>query len=194
MRAKEITGIILAAGASSRMGIPKWKVEISGKSFLDHIVNSYILAGIENITVVFRQMKKLPTGNFTTLINHEPDRGQLSSLLTAVETIPDNSPFIMHLVDRPLIASGTISKLIDSFDNAQILIPSYQKRKGHPVLFPAEMREIILNAKPDSTIRDCIESFGNGTRLIEVEDEKILWNIDSPESLDKYAGLLDRST
>lgn len=187
----EIAGIILSAGASKRMGSPKWKLKIGGISFLDRILNTFRQAGIRNIYVVFRKMNQYPEGDFIRSINPDPDRGQLSSLKTALDTIPSDVPFLMHLIDRPLISASTIQQLINGFDGEKIAIPAFEKRKGHPVLFPPGMRDIIRTADENSTIRSCIDSCAKGVRIVEAPDEKILWNIDTPEAFRKYENILN---
>ena len=176
------------------MGSPKWKIEIGSISFLDRILNTFREAEIENIFVVFRRMNDYPKGNFTRLVNPDPDRGQLSSLKTAVEKIPENTPFLMHLIDRPLVESRTILEMIKVFDNEKIVIPAFENRKGHPVIFPSGMRKIILSAGSGSTIRYCIDSCEKGIQIMDVRDEKIRWNIDTPEALKKYENILNPTT
>jgi len=186
----QVTGIILAAGASRRMGTPKWQAEIFNKSFLDHILDTFDEIKIKPIYAVFRKESAHSASNFIPLINPDPDRGQLSSLKTALQQIPPDSHFIMHLVDRPLVKADTLKQMIDIFSGKQIIIPSFGGRKGHPVLFPAGMRDILLDTDDEAGIRGGVAEWVNGIKLIDVEDESILWNIDTEEELRRIEKIL----
>ncbi len=182
-------GIILAAGASSRMGRIKWSLEIAGKTFLRHIEDCYHRAGVKDVFAVFRE-GQAAEGSFIPLINPEPERGQLSSLKVALEAILPQSPFIMQLVDRPLVESGTFTSMMKSYDGS-IVIPTFKGRKGHPVIFPPPLREILLETDDALGIRSGIEAWKGEIKLLPVDDESILWNIDTPEALEKYSRAYD---
>ena len=177
----KVQGIILAAGASSRMGEPKWGALIGGKTFLNHILSSFNSAGIDSIIVVFRN-GRIPSGAFKFAINPNPERGQLSSLKAALEVSPPEAPFIMQLVDRPLVKPSTLKMMIDAY-NDTIVIPSYNGRKGHPVLFPPTMRNILLATDDSGGIRAGITAFKGATEIVETDDEAVLWNIDSQDAI-----------
>lgn len=185
-----ITGIILAAGKSERMGTPKWELSIGGQSFLDRIVTTFRDAGISKPIVVFRDDPGDFPDEYQILINPSPDRGQLSSLQTAFTYLTLSTPFIMHLIDRPLVRSDTIKKMIETFDDQQILIPSFIGHKGHPVIFPADCVGQIKKADYRDGIRGVIKKWFKGVKILDVDDEAILWNIDTPAELKYYENIV----
>ncbi len=176
-------GIVLAAGESRRMGLPKWSRKIAGKTFLEHIICSYRTAGIDKIYVVMREDPGDFPDEYTILINPDPDRGKLSTLQTAIPFLSDESPFFMQLVDRPLVKPSTFIKMLQSYDGLRIVIPSFIKRKGHPVLFPPGIKSVIKSTSYSEGIRGAILGWQGGVNIIEVDDEAILWNIDTKEDL-----------
>lgn len=178
---EDIYGIILCAGASQRMGEPKWKALIEGKSFLQLIIAAFNNAGIEHILAVFR--KPLPDiQTCIPLLNPNPERGQLSSLKTALYELPPGHPFMMQLVDRPLVKSRTFKTMISEYDG-NIVIPAFKGRKGHPVIFPPQMRQILLDCDDSCGIRAGIQAWKGEIKILEVNDEAVLWNIDTKEDL-----------
>lgn len=179
------TGIILAAGASRRMGLPKHRVMIKGRTFLQHIIEAMRGSGIEDIIVVFRPGDAI-AGDYDSVVNPTPELGQLSSFKTALKRLPANSYFLMHLVDRPLVKTSTFKLLIEQAEPGMVLIPVYRGRKGHPVLFPPSFPEIVLNTGDSSTIREIIRGHQHIVRQIDVDDEGILINIDTVEELAKW--------
>jgi CTP:molybdopterin cytidylyltransferase MocA len=84
-----------------------------------------------------------------------------------------------------LVKSDTFRNIIDEFDGRSIVIPTFGGKKGHPVLFPSEMRNILLKTEDKSGIRAAIANYNSRVKYLEVRDEAILWNIDTKEDLKK---------
>jgi len=168
------------------MGVPKIDVKFAGKTFLEWIAHIFKEAGIEKSLLVLRYDPGGLPQNFQILINPHPDRGILSSLQTAIPFLPPKTPFFMQLVDHPLVSGDTYIKMAQVFDGMKIVIPVFIGRKGHPVLFPSEAKDIIMNTKDIDGLRGAIRKWPGGVQLLDVEDEAILWNINSKEDLTLY--------
>lgn len=190
--AREFTGVILAAGASRRMGFPKWQAEIAGKSFLSHIVDTLAEVNITSPIVVFRRLPDLIPESIIPVINPAPEAGQLSSLKTALSLVDEHRPFFMQLVDRPLVHRSTFIRMMEEYDGSKIVIPAFEGRKGHPVLFPPGIKNVILKTDLSAGARAAIEKWRGGVNIVETCDETVLWNIDSPEDLRYYSALIER--
>src|SRR5712691_5579332 len=143
-----ISGIILSAGESRRMGSPKALLRYQGKTFIERICNAYLTANIDELIVVLgaradelrRALPAHPT--LRTVVNPRYFQGQLSSLMTGIGALSSESEaVIVNLVDHPLVTAETIKALIASFRAAPlpILIAAYQGRRGHPVLFSSQV-------------------------------------------------------
>ena len=92
---------------------------------------------------------------------------------------------MMQLVDRPLVKAETFRAMMDAGGKA-VVIPSFGGRRGHPVFFPPQMRDILLSLQEGETIGDGIRKWSGETVILPVEDPAVLWNIDTPEALEKY--------
>lgn len=183
MSSHEVIGVILAAGASSRFGSPKWQARIGGKTFLENIIGNLNSAGIHKIIVVFRDISsEIPPG-IIPVMNPFPENGQLSSLKCALNAIPSESYFLMCLVDRPLVKSSIIAELSAVLNENTVIIPACDGKKGHPVLFPPGMKEIMLSTPDMLGIRETFRRWKGEIRLLPVQDPAILWNIDTPDDL-----------
>ena len=201
--AHRISGIILAAGESRRMGTPKALCNWRETTFLEAVTGYLREAGITQITVVLgtvaSQIQKygIPDG-IQVAVNPYPQNGQLSSLQTGLSV--QKSRFlgtIVALVDHPAVSPDTIGALIEAFANRPELLikPRFQERGGHPILIGRLWWQEILSAptKPDVTdgqvltLRDILIRHPDQIRTIDVDDSGILIDIDTPEILSKLS-------
>ncbi len=192
-----ISSIILGAGESSRFGTPKVLFKINNKSFLELILDK--LKNIDEITERILILgynyneieKQIPNKQkLKILINKNYSDGQLSSFKTGVTNINSKSKgILMILVDHPFVALETYSLLIKKFiesNYTNIIIPVYNGRKGHPVIFPAPLKNEILNAPLNEGARFIVHKYNNLVKLINVNDKYILADIDYKKDLDQW--------
>src|SRR5690348_9511499 len=106
-----ITGLILAAGESSRMGRDKALLPYGGSTFLEHIVGTLHGAGIEHVTVVLgHHASEIQSGvnlhRAQVVLNQNYRQGQTSSLQAGLRSIDQEvvQAVILCLVDHPLVS------------------------------------------------------------------------------------------
>ena len=192
-----ISAIILSAGSSRRMGKPKALLQIGKKTFLQHVIDTVTLAGLTNTIVVLgcepvEIQETLTSFNGKIIINAAWERGQLSSIIAAVNVLKQNEceGVLIFPVDHPLISTSLIQKLLTSFHESKkkIVIPTLNERRGHPVMISSVLFEEIKNASLDVGLREVIRSHETDIELVPTEEEGILINIDTPEEYQKYIG------
>ena len=177
-----ITGIIVAAGKSSRMAPDhKMIMKLNGKTLIERSIDS-LLPFCERIIVVtgaFQQeiIENLMGKEKVEFIhNFEFEEGMFSSLKTGLKGAPGDR--ILFLPgDCPFAEDTVIEKMIDIEDD--IVVPAYQGKIGHPVLFSSSVAEELLAESHFLTLREFIR-YSDPT-LVNVECEGILWDIDTPE-------------
>lgn len=196
---RSLSGILLAGGASRRMGRPKAGLEIEGETFARRIDRRMRDAGIEPRLVVagvHAAETRAALGDPSPdriLVNPDPDRGQLSSLRIALEWLVANAPaadaVLVALVDHPEVAASTYAALRDAWRLASsdaataILIPTSDGRRGHPVVFGRSVWKELL-ALPESVgAREVVHADQARVREIAVPDPGILRDIDTPVDL-----------
>jgi molybdenum cofactor cytidylyltransferase len=189
-----IAGIILAAGASSRMGSPKALLEYRGESFIQRLVR--VLSPVcERVIVVLgyhaAEIQPGIPGSAVVTINPAPERGQLSSLQTGLAALPlDADGFLFTPVDSPAVESDTIERLADEFrrrDPATLLvIPRIQTpngpKRGHPVFASRAIAEELLALPPTAMASEVIHGHIPQTVYVDVDDPGILTDIDDREA------------
>lgn len=205
-RAPSLCGIILAAGASSRMGRDKallpWPASPRAASNLaDTFVGAHINAlkphcdlvvVITGVNTPNIEPIAYSLGAFV-LRNHAPELGQFSSLKIGVQDVLNRGrdSAIVALVDRPPVMPATLSKLHTGFFEALEedywgVVPEYQGQHGHPYFAGRDLVEAFLRAPLTATARDVMHASAAKLRYIPVEDPNATLNIDTPED---YAAL-----
>ena len=138
-----IAAVILAAGASRRMGSPKALLEFQGETFLNRLIR--VLGNISAPVIVVlghhaETIRAQTTVAARFVVNPDPERGQLSSLQTGLAEVPQNvEGFLFTPVDSPAVEENTLQQLIARFQTrppeTQFVIPRYQGKRGHPVVW-----------------------------------------------------------
>ncbi len=192
-----ITGIILAGGESKRFGSLKQIYKIEGKSFLEIILTnldsisliSEIIIGLGYEHQTILESINIESPKLKIAINPDYTRGQLSTLQECIKIAsPYAKGYLVTLVDHPFVRKQTYFRIINEFINygmRDIIIPTYNNRRGHPVIFPASLKDEILNAPLDIGARYVIKKFDSLVRLINMIDEFILADIDRIDDLEK---------
>lgn len=181
--------VILAAGNSSRMGVLKPFLKFNEEfNFLENIINNYLKTGVENIVIVVNQsflddatVYKIPLLKKCTLVlNEHPEYGRPYSMKIGLHKSGSKSPVFVQNIDNPFLQQATLNLMQSSIMDADVAIPSYQGRNGHPVLIAkAVIKTIIRNTNYDLNFRELIQSFRHVE--VKVSDPGILVNINTPE-------------
>ena len=126
--------IVLAAGASSRMGRPKQLLQFEGQTFLDSLIERFEGICAPIIVVLGYAADEVRAGiacgaQVEIVVNPAPERGMLSSLQCGLARVPHDALFTP--VDLPGISRETIERLAAA--DGPVVIPTFGGRKGHPV-------------------------------------------------------------
>jgi len=180
-----IDGVILAAGYSERAGQFKPALDLGGKPLLIRCIESMaeicdriiIVAGF-NFGRIIELVDDLP--KVSVIENENFKLGMFSSVRRGIREVTANRFFIIP-GDQPVVKSSTLKKVADI--KADIIVPRYNGKKGHPVLFASRLISEIL-AMPDTAIlRDFIHS--NETYILDVDDPGIGMDVDTMEDYQK---------
>ena len=183
-----ISAVILAAGESKRMGKPKPLLKFNDKTFLEQIISVLKSSDIDTVTVVLgaraetiRQSIDLSETN--VVINNNYQKGQLSSLIAALQNIPDDTEAILLcLVDHPFITKDLVNTIVAEFKQtaSPIIVPVYNKQRGHPTLFASSLFNELLNAPEDQGARYVLYSNEDKVTELETTEPAARISIDTP--------------
>jgi molybdenum cofactor cytidylyltransferase len=185
----DTSAIILSAGNSMRMGGHKALLKFdSQRTFLQKITETYLLAGIEQVIVVVNsELFKLIQESSLSLseqvklvINDKPELGRFYSLQTGIKQLkPGNSCFFQN-IDNPFTTIELLDELIIQNEEADVTIPTFQKKSGHPVLIsPLVVQKINSGCDYELRVDAFLKQFTE--KKIDTLDQRILININSNE-------------
>lgn len=188
-----ITCVLLAAGLSSRFGSPKAVAQIHGKILLTRQIEMLSSAGIEQIIVVLgahaEQIKPFIAADskIKAVFNEHYPQGQTSSVKAGISEAPAGNDILLLPVDFPFILPETVVQLTEYFNKnvPNILIPTYNQRKGHPPVFSHLLRDEILQLENSFGLNEIIRHHQNEVQLLPVQDKGVLATFNTPDELTK---------
>ncbi len=185
--------IILAAGASKRMGRPKLHLPFGHTTILGATVEAALGAGVR-VIVVGRPDDALieayaRPGRVLVAVNRNPERGMLSTLRAgiAIATDPCERGFFFILADMPLVRTSTYELLLAS-KRSTPLVATCGGRRGHPVFLPPALARRVLALPDSANLRALIDAAE--PLFIETGDEGTVLDIDRPDEYEFAAALL----
>jgi len=191
---RPLAAAILSAGESRRMGAPKALLPFRGKTFLEHLieVTRHPRVGVTRIVLgagaeSIRQ--KLALDPASIALNPNWPQGQLSSIQAAIRSLPPEgtSGLILCPVDHPVISAALVARLIEEFDSSgkPIVLPTFNGRRGHPVIFRASLYQELLDASIEIGARQVVWAHAPGVVEVATEEEGVILNLNDPETLRK---------
>ncbi|HUX40745.1 MAG TPA: NTP transferase domain-containing protein [Rectinemataceae bacterium] len=190
--------IVLAAGASSRMGRPKLHLPLGASTVLAATVDAALGAGLR-VIIVGRPDDPLIVGyarprRVLIAINPKPERGMLSSLRVGLafeeREVPEGAPlasrqgFFFVPGDMPLVGTSTYKSLLRARHEGPV-IATFRGRRGHPVFMPEALRAAVLALPYEGNLRALIDA--SGPLFVETDDEGTVTDIDLPAEYESAA-------
>jgi molybdenum cofactor cytidylyltransferase len=195
-----ISGIILAAGSSQRMGSPKALLKIGEKTFLQYIVDALHSARIMDIVIVLgaeaeKIQQSLTWFDGKVVVNNDWQKGQLTSIISGLNNLDMTLTDLEEIhgamicpVDHPLLTQSLLVELLQGFwrSKKKIIVPTFNNKRGHPVIFGRELFNEICSSSIDIGAKEVVHNHPDETFEVSVEEEGVLINIDTPEDYEKF--------
>lgn len=186
-----VEGIVLAAGSSSRAGCFKMELPLGGMTLLEHslrgmrevcshiiVVGGYRIERIRELLSPYAIVEVVENGNW--------QEGMFSSVKVGVHHVATERFFLLP-ADIPLVPATVFFRLLA--ERGEIIIPTYQRRKGHPVLLHQSITKEILEEPDDSSLRNVLRR--HNVTTLPVENEEILLDVDSLPDYRAARGIVD---
>jgi molybdenum cofactor cytidylyltransferase len=179
----EITGVLLAAGFSSRFGDNKLLYELNRRPLIEYGIHA--LAPCDRTIAVVRAddvelQSVLHARGVDSVFNPEPERGIGYSIACAVNASSRSSGWCMLPADMPYISVSTTQRLVDALRaGAGLAAPYYRGRRGHPVAFSDRFFDALSGLDGDIGARNILSLHADELIAIATDDEGVLADIDT---------------
>jgi molybdenum cofactor cytidylyltransferase len=177
-----IAAIVLAAGASKRLGQPKQLAKINDETLLQRAIRTAHEAGCAPIIVILgaHHAEILASTNLhpaVCVINNAWQEGIASSIRLGVEAVPKEAEGALLLTcDQPAISAAHLRSLMATGNTTA---SAYAGRHGVPAYFPASMFAELIKLRGDAGARE----FLRNTATVDLSGGEL--DIDTPADLDK---------
>ncbi|HBC94437.1 MAG TPA: hypothetical protein DCZ10_16440 [Pelotomaculum sp.] len=202
LKNENISAIILAAGYSSRMGDFKPLLQLGAHKAIEHAIRCFQQAGIGDVRVVvgFRAAEVVevakPLG-VSAVFNPDFAQGMYTSIQAGVKTLaPGVQAFFLLPVDIPLITPTTVEKMLDCCRLYQhgVVYPVFNGKRGHPPLITTRYKDEIVYGRNRDGLRGILTRHENEAFDLEVEDETVLLDMDTPQDYHHLLSYLKKSS
>jgi len=187
---RQVAALVLAGGLSSRMGRSKPLLPWGDNTVIDTIVHHLQLMRLSDIVVVTGYRNKeveraIKYRRVRTVYNRNYATGEmLSSFKTGLAALaPNISACLIFLGDQPQINTRLVNEILVAYaeGKGKIVAPSYQNRRGHPILIDRRYWRELLDLPSDGAPRNVINAYQAETAYVLTDDENVLRDMDTPE-------------
>lgn len=204
MRNSSAIGIvILAAGASTRLGTPKQLLHYCGRSLLRHTAEVAIASGYHPIIVVLgaqaeqmeAEVQQLPV---SVVKNNHWAKGMSSSIQTGLTVLQSSYPpveaVVILLCDQPFVSATLVHQLIEGFHRTGKLIVAseYADTVGVPALFSHVLFPVLMTLPADRGARYVIQNCAQAIARVPFPLGEI--DIDTPGDYERFLTTIDKNT
>ena len=187
-----VGAVVLAAGASSRMGSLKALLPWRGTTLAGYVVGELLRSPVARIVVV--------TGNgadeviaavphdprVTFVVNDRWEDGKAGSVTCGVRALDEECHVLVGAIDQPrpasLLNAGIAAHLDGLADGRIATIVGHEGRRGHPIIFVPEVRhELLAIDERTAGLRAVVVRHGTAVRVADVGDAAALVNLNTPE-------------
>jgi molybdenum cofactor cytidylyltransferase len=168
------------------MGKPKALLPLRGRTLIDNILEAIARSSIEQTVVVVGhhrvEIEKHLGASVKLVFNPNYELGMTTSFQAGIRALPKEiTGAVLFLVDHPIVDSDTIESLIANVSPDRIVLPVFEGRRGHPVLFGAAVLQEILALTASQGANIVVRKDPDRIVQVPVHAPGILVDVDTPE-------------
>jgi len=176
--------LILAAGASSRMGTPKAMLPWGETTLLDSAIHTARGVSIEEIVVVLGPSTRHLEVQLSTKVafNPQPETGRSASIRLGAAMLPQEiGTILVQSVDQPS-SLDVLTALFEAISRgAHVAVPTYEGRRGHPICLTGQLlKELRELSEEEEGLRSVVGRHRDHLIEVPVSSESVVWNLNDP--------------
>jgi molybdenum cofactor cytidylyltransferase len=181
-----ITGLVLGAGGSRRLGRPKQLLPYGDGTLLDHTLDTARRCGFDQLVVPIggaadEVRERVDLSGADVVVNYDFGEGCSSSIAAALATVDERCDvLVLMLGDQPGVTPATVAALLEGRDDAPLAVCRYDDGRGHPIAFDRRMFPQLADLHGDKGVWRLLDQ-----RADEVVEVRIAGNVpldvDTPE-------------
>jgi molybdenum cofactor cytidylyltransferase len=192
----KLIAVLLAAGASSRMGRPKMLLPWGNKTILSHSIQAWSRLA-DDTSVIYSsadhpiqaELDRLHVLPRSRIPNPDSSRGMFSSIQTAARWTgwPENvTHWAIILGDQPHVSVATLRRLVQFAQEFPEFVcqPGREGKERHPVVIPREFFLALRNCE-EATLKDFLNARAASRRFLEIDDPALELDLDRPEDYER---------
>ena len=187
-----IAAVVLAAGLSTRMGQAKPLLPWGKRTVVEHILSVLMECPVDEILVITGHEReaverRLAPGPVRAVFNPHYATGEmLSSIQVGLRSTTADVALIV-LGDQPALERSAVEMIVAAYQagRGDIVIPSYQRRRGHPLLIGRRHWADILALSDGQTLREFFRSVGREIHHVEAATPVVLRDMDTPADYER---------
>jgi molybdenum cofactor cytidylyltransferase len=191
-----VAAVVLAAGRASRMGSNKLVAELDGEPIVRRTVRAVLGSRARPVVVVTgheAEAVRAALAGLDVQFAHNPDfaLGMSTSLRVGIAAVGAVAGALVCLGDMPKLEARHLDTVIDAYrsgDPDEIIVPTCDRKRGNPVLWPHSYFAEIAELSGDVGARALIDRHAEQVRLLAIDDPAILVDVDTPAALAELRG------
>jgi nicotine blue oxidoreductase len=187
-------GLVLAAGASSRMGRPKALLPMPEEPAVGRVCTALTDGGCDRVVVVLGAHgdaveRAVPSG--AEVVRHDGwAAGRTSSVKAGLTILQRADAVLIAPVDRPLFEAEDVRRLLAA--DAPVAVPVYEGTRGHPLRVARALFGQILALGDDEPLHSVLHAHEDHVKEVPTDNAGVLTNIDTPQDYEKALALARR--
>ena len=181
-----ITGLVLAAGRSERMGTLKQLLPFGSVTLIEQVVRTLTRSRLgKDVVVVLGHRAEEIVARVSGLpvrfaYNPDPEGDMISSIRCGLAYIPPDQAILVALGDQPLVTTGTVNRLIAEYERRPegMVLPVHDGKRGHPMIVSPAFREEILFESNPGGLKGLRDRYAESVRLVPVDTDAVLIDLD----------------
>jgi molybdenum cofactor cytidylyltransferase len=169
-----VTGLVLGAGGSTRLGRPKQLLPFGDGTLLGHVVGVARACPFDQVVVAIggssqEVLSAIDFAGVDVVVNEEYGEGCSSSIAAALPIIDERSDvLVLMLGDQPGVVPSTVEALLAGRENADLAVCRYEDGRGHPFAFARAAFDDLKDLHGDKGVWKLLERAGDTVREVRV--------------------------